>query len=70
MANSMTEHSKKLRAKTANEYNKRMLKEGKIKQISLRLTPELADEFNALLAQLGESKAKGIQAIVEHYKNL
>lgn len=70
MANSNTEHSRKLRQKTANEYNKRMLAEGKIKQINLRLSAELADEFNALLKQLGETKPKAIKAIIEHYKAL
>lgn len=69
MANSNTEHSRKLRQKTANEYTKRMLKEGKIKQVNLRLSAELADEFNALLKQLGENKPKAIKAIIEHYKN-
>lgn len=68
MANSNTEHSRKLRPKTASEYNKRMLKEGKIKQVNLRLSAELADEFNALLKQLGENKPKAIKAIIEHYK--
>lgn len=70
MANSQTEHSKRLRAKTANEYNKRQMAEGKFKQFTVRLDAELANEFNALLATLAESKPKAIKALCEIHKKL
>lgn len=65
MANSQTEHSKKLRAQTAKEYNKRMLAEGKYKQFTTRLDAETFEAFNALLAQMGESKPKAIRKLCE-----
>lgn len=68
MANAMTEHSKKLRAKTANERNKRLLAEGKIKQFSVRLDTELADEFNAILDEIGGTKAHAIKVLCEVYR--
>lgn len=68
MANSKTDHSKKLRAKTAAEFNKRMLETGKMKQISLKLNSELADEFDAVLAELGESRPQAIKALCEFYR--
>ncbi|MCK3658535.1 hypothetical protein A4G18_07375 [Pasteurellaceae bacterium Pebbles2] len=65
MANSNTEHSKKLRAKHAAEYNKRMVAEGKIKPISLRLPAEISDEFVAILAEFGETRPKAVAALCE-----
>ncbi|MFK5040767.1 hypothetical protein ACI3P4_07500 [Glaesserella parasuis] len=68
MANSMTEHSRKLRSKTANEYNKRMLAEGKVKQFSVRMETPVADEFVAILAEIGGTKAEAIKKLCEIYR--
>ncbi|ACL32271.1 hypothetical protein Q7267_11145 [Glaesserella parasuis] len=68
MANSMTEHSRKLRSKTANEYNKRMLAEGKVKQFSVRMETPVADEFVAILAEIGGKKAEAIKKLCEIYR--
>lgn len=68
MANSYTEHSKKLRAKTAAEYNRRMLAEGKVKQFSVRMETPVADEFSAVLAEIGGSKASAIKRLCEIYR--
>lgn len=68
MANSNTEHSKKLRAKTASEYNKRLLREGKIKQITLRLHPETAERFNAILSEIGGTKNESVKRLCEIYE--
>ncbi|KDB45394.1 hypothetical protein KZ386_10800 [Glaesserella parasuis] len=68
MANSMTEHSRKLRSKTANEYNKRMLAEGKVKQFSVRMETPIADEFVAILAEIGGTKAEAIKKLCEIYR--
>ena len=69
MANSMTEHSRKLRSKTANEYNKRLLAEGKVKQFSVRMETEIADEFNAILTEIGGTKAQAIKRLCEIYRS-
>ncbi|CAM2909686.1 hypothetical protein N5918_10095 [Glaesserella parasuis] len=68
MANSMTEHSRKLRSKTANEYNKRMLAEGKVKQFSVRMETPIADEFASVLAEIGGTKAEAIKKLCEIYR--
>lgn len=68
MANSMTEHSKKLRSQTANEYNKRMIAEGKLKQFTVRMETAVADEFSAILAELGGTKAEAIKKLCAVYR--
>ncbi|AEC18488.1 hypothetical protein P375_08160 [Gallibacterium genomosp. 2] len=70
MANSNTEHSKKLRAKTAAAYNKKALEEGKVKAISLRLDADLATEFDAVLSELASTRPQGIKKLCEIYRNL
>lgn len=70
MANSNTEHSKKLRSKTASAYNKKALENGKVKAISLRLDAALADEFDAILAELADNRPNGIKKLCEIYRNL
>lgn len=69
MANALTEHSRKLRAKTANEYNKRMLAEGKMKQFSVRMETAIADEFSLVLAEIGGTKAQAIKKLCDIYRN-
>lgn len=68
MANSNTEHSKKLRAKTAAAHMKKLREQGLIKQISLSLPTELAVEFDAILAELGENRVTGIRALCAFYR--
>lgn len=68
MANSYTEHSKKLRAKTAAEYNRHMLAKGKVKQFSVRMETSIADELNAVLAEIGGTKANAIKRLCEIYR--
>ncbi|MGX2949358.1 hypothetical protein ACWIUA_00420 [Ursidibacter sp. B-7004-1] len=68
MAN-LTEHSRKLRAKTALEHTKRSLAEGKTRQILLRMDTTLADEFDAVLSELGSSRPQAIKALCEFYRN-
>ena len=69
MANSNTEHSKKLRAKNTAEWNKKQMAEGKVKSISMKLDTDLANEFDAILAELGDSRPKGIKALCEFYRS-
>lgn len=68
MANSMTEHSKALRAKTAKAYTDKQRAEGKIKSIGLTLPTELAAEFDAVLSELGDSRVSGIRALCDFYR--
>ncbi|MDY4279755.1 MAG: hypothetical protein SOX56_01505 [[Pasteurella] mairii] len=68
MANSNTEHSKKLRLKTSAEWNKKQIADGKIRQISLKLETELANEFDAILSELGNNRSQGIKALCEFYR--
>lgn len=68
MSNSNTEHSKKLRAKTALEHTKRSLAEGKTRQILIRMETAVADEFDAILQELGGSRPQAIKALCEFYR--
>lgn len=67
MANANTEHSRKLRAKTATEYNRQKLKSGELKAISLKLKPELLEQFDNLGNNLGLSRPVLIAFLLEHY---
>ncbi|WP_439236707.1 hypothetical protein [Lonepinella koalarum] len=68
MANAITEHSKKLRAKTAHEWNKKMLEQGKVQRISLQLATDTAQEFDAICAELGVARPQAIKTLCELYR--
>ncbi|MEE3608244.1 hypothetical protein [Avibacterium paragallinarum] len=68
MANAMTEHSKKLRAKTAAAHTQKALEEGKVRRILLQMPTDLANEFDEILAELGNSRPQGIKALCEIYR--
>ncbi len=68
MANSKTEHSRKLRAKTAAESVKRLLAAGILKQFSFRLKTELANEFDAIAKERGLSRPATMQLLVDTYR--
>lgn len=65
----LTEHSRKLRAKTALEHTKKSLAEGKTRQILLRMDAALADEFDAVLKEFGGSRPEAIKALCEFYRH-
>lgn len=65
----LTEHSRKLRAKTALEHTKKSLAEGKTRQMLIRMDAALADEFDEILSELGHSRPEGIKALCEIYRN-
>lgn len=69
MSNSMTAHSKKLRAKTAAAHTKKLLESGAVRRILLQMPADLADEFDAVLAELGTSRPQAIKALCEFYRN-
>lgn len=68
MANANTEHSKKLRAKTAAARNKALIAQGVIKQISLTLPTEELAEFEGLAKELGLSRPRLLKKLIEFYK--
>ncbi len=67
MANSNTEHSKKLRAKTAAEWQKKQLEEGKIKRLGMTLPTEIAEAFNSVSEKMALSKPQTLKALIDFY---
>ncbi|MGX2974975.1 hypothetical protein ACWIUH_07090 [Ursidibacter arcticus] len=67
MAYAKTEHSRKLRIKTANAWNKKQLEEGKIKRMTLQFSTEDAERFDAVAKELGLSRPQTIMALCELY---
>lgn len=67
MANANTEHSRKLRAETATEYNRQKLKSGEVKAISLKLKPDLLEQFDNLGSDLSLSRPAVIAFLLDHY---
>lgn len=68
MANSNTEHSRKLRAKTAAEHTKRKLADGSIKQYGIQLKREDAELFEQVCAKIGGSRPNAIRTLCEFYQ--
>ncbi|QLB44846.1 hypothetical protein [Mannheimia pernigra] len=68
MANAQTEHSRKLRAETARRLNDKALAEGKARRILMQLSAEVADEFDAICAELGVSRPQAIKTLCEMYR--
>ncbi|MGX3067687.1 hypothetical protein [Ursidibacter arcticus] len=68
MANSNTEHSKKLRAKTAMEWQKKQLAEGNVKRLSLQLSKEVAELFDEVAQELGLSRPQTLKTVLEAFK--
>ena len=66
--NSQTEHSKKLRMKTAHEHDKRLREQGLIKNINLRLPIELFNEFENLSQELGVNRVQCLRILLEQYR--
>ncbi|MDD7425651.1 MAG: ribbon-helix-helix protein, CopG family [[Actinobacillus] rossii] len=67
MANANTDHSRKLRAKTANEWVRKQLESGELKQINLRLPKETAEMFDSLCEKLELSRTQALKILIEHY---
>lgn len=68
MANAQTEHSKQLRAKTAAEWKRKKRESGLAKQFTVSLETSLSEEFNAILAEIGGTKAQAIKKLCEMYR--
>lgn len=68
MANSNTEHSKQLRAKTAAEWKRKQRELGLSKQFSVNLETALYNELNAILTEIGGTKAQALKTLCEIYR--
>lgn len=66
MGNSYTEHSKRLRGKTANDARKKAIAEGRIKRKTFIAPPEVIETFMAHLASVGSgTEAERLKKINE-----
>lgn len=68
MSNSMTEHSKKLRAKTAAKWTQKQLEEGKVRRVLIQFRSEDADELDAIAKELEMSRPQAIKYLCELYR--
>lgn len=68
MSNSMTEHSKKLRAKTAAEWTQKQLEQGTVRRVLIQFKAEDADELDAIAKELGLSRPQAIKRLCEVYR--
>ncbi|QQF76669.1 hypothetical protein JFL52_07510 [Histophilus somni] len=68
MAYAKTEHSRKLRIKTANEWNKKRLEAGIVKRITMQFATEDANELDAIAQELGLSRPQAIKKLCEIYR--
>lgn len=67
MANAHTEHSKKLRAKTAAAANKAKLASGVYKRLSIQGKAEQIDCIQAAIHQAGGSKIVALERICREW---
>lgn len=68
MANSNTEHSKKLRNQTSMARVKRLLESGVEKQFGVRMATAEVDRLNAILAEIGGTKAQALKVLCDIYE--
>ncbi|MDH3000649.1 hypothetical protein A1D23_09475 [Chelonobacter oris] len=68
MAYAKTEHSKKLRVKGAAAWNKKQLADGVAKRMTLQLPADIADEFDAICAELGLSRPQALKRLCEAWR--
>lgn len=67
MANSNTEHSKKLRSSTAAAFNKSKLASGEYRQTTLKGKAADMDIIDAAIALAGGSKVQALKEICAFY---
>lgn len=67
----MTEISEQLRKRkiaTARQFNDKALQEGSARRILMQLPSEVADEFDAICAEMGVSRPQAIKKLCEMYR--
>lgn len=68
MANAKTEHSRKLRQQTADQYQREKLASGEIAQITIRADAQTIENFKAMLAEIGGSRPEALRKLHEIYR--
>ena len=69
MSQQLTEHSKKLRQKTAAAFTKAKLSNGEYRQLSLQGKSEDIAIIDAAIAQAGGSRVQALKTICQEYLN-
>ncbi len=69
MSNSNTEHSKKLRAKTAAAHIKKNLALGLIRRMMIQAPTPVADEFDTICKELELSRPKALEYLCKFYRD-
>lgn len=67
----MTQISDDLRKRKitrANEWNKSALESGAVRRILMQLPAEVADEFDAICAELGLSRPQALKVLCERFR--
>ncbi|WP_041605053.1 hypothetical protein [Histophilus somni] len=64
----ISEQLRKRKIETARRFNDKALAEGKARRILMQLSAEVADEFDAICAELGISRPQAIKALCEMYR--
>lgn len=67
MSQKLTEHSKKLRQKTAATFTKTKLNNGEYRQLSLQGKAEDIAIIDAAIAQAGGSRVQALKTICQEY---
>lgn len=52
----------------ANEWNKSALESGAVRRILMQLPAEVADEFDAICAELGVSRPQALKVLCERFR--
>lgn len=68
MANSNTEHSKKLRMQTAAQWQKKQIEEGKLKRLAMLLPAETFNLLEEISQDLNLSRPQTLKTVLEAFK--
>lgn len=68
MANAKTEHSRQLRQKTADQYQREKLASGEIAQITIRADAQTIENFKAMLAEIGGTRPEALRKLYALYQ--
>lgn len=69
MANANTEHSRNLRAATADKIQREKLASGEYAQITIRSDAKTMQEFKKMLDEIGGKRPEAIKKLIEIYKS-
>ncbi|MDP8173140.1 hypothetical protein QJU93_07190 [Pasteurella skyensis] len=69
MTQKLTEHSRKLRSKTAQAHTKKQLAEGVVRQVLIKAPTEVLNEFDTIAQELGLSRPKLLEFLCKQYRD-